>query len=464
MLEAPPALRKQSEQSLVTYLNKGSRYSLLVEDTAASASNSPTNRLYCTSIQVAFDTEDRRERPLASWQLWDQSRGADEGHLFNGRFQAIEFVDSIPTDGPVQNISKVQVVHSDGFSLVWGADCDSLKECSIKFQLNFLSTDFSHVKGIHGVSMQLCCKTEEISTNSIQSPIDDNAISYCRIQVFRSHGAERKMSNDLATVGKRITRLKQQLSRSEVKSKEKSNRKHKRKPSSVDVPKRIRALGSVQEDVLRSRIQSLESSCISTTSHSLLDQQGEKQQHCDWYPSKHRPQQGSSHCPGTAGGTGSTADYNGFSSISCLESMKSENAAPSPHPFSQRIEESWHATSSPIVPTPQDGTSDVVCFHVRPMNNEAYTPIYLASHTAHELTAQVAAALGVNPTKVFRSIWLCDKGFKIIVDDDVVLSMKKGQGMRVAVNNIGSKFGRNPRELVGSQNGVEELCELVLEF
>lgn len=466
ILNAPPALRKEPGENLVTYLNKGSQYSLLVKDTAVSSADTANNRLYCTSVQVAFDTEAQRERSLASWQLWNQTRGANEGHLIHGRFLAIELINSAPSDKSDQIIPKAQVVHSDGFSVVWGADRGSRRECSIKFQLNFLSTDFSHVKGIHGASMQLCCKTEELTTDSFQCPTPDTSVNYCRIQVFRSHGAERKMSNDLATARKRITKLEQQLSLYKTLSKDNKIGRERRKSSSSAEPRRGRGLRSIPEDVLRSRIEKMKSNVISTVAHSLLDLQGEKQPHCDWYPSKRdRAHQDLSPEMGRAEGTVSTLDDNRISSIS-QQGVQMENAvASSSHLTPPRIDEAWHTASLPVNPKPRPGSTKVANFYVRPIDNDTYAPIYLLSRTASELTGQVGVAVGVDPGRVFRSIWLCDRGFRIIVDDDVVLNMKEGQGMRVAVNSIKTKtVSGNALDHSGCRNGMEELCELVLEF
>lgn len=459
-------MRKELAEHLITYLNKGAQYSLLVKDTAVSSVDTANNRLYCTSVQVAFDTEAQRERPLASWQLWNQTRGADEAHVIHGRFQAIEYVDSVPLDKSNQNIPKVQVVHSDGFSLVWGADCGSPRECSFKFQLNFLSTDFSHVKGIHGASMQLCCKTEEISTKSLQCPARDTSVNYCRVQVFRSHGAERKMSNDLATARKRITRLEQQLSTMKTLSKEDGSRRHRRKISSSAVPRRGRGLGSTPEGVLRLRIKNMKSNCSSTAAQSLLDLQGEKQQYCDWYPSKpDNTHQDLTPAMGKAEGTFSASDDNRIMSMVQQGVQVQHAIASSLHSPPPRIDEAWHTALPPVNPTPKPGPTSVANFYVRTVDDDTYAPISLVSRTASELTARVAVAVGIAPARVLRSIWLCDRGFNIIINDDVVLKMKEGQGMRVAVNDIGTKtaFG-NPRDHMGSRDCMEEMYELVLEF
>jgi len=210
----------------------------------------------------------------------------------------------------------------------------------------------------------------------------------------------------------------------------------------------------------------MKSNVISTVAHSLLDLQGEKQPHCDWYPSKRdRAHQDLSPEMGRAEGTVSTLDDNRISSIS-QQGVQMENAvASSSHLTPPRIDEAWHTASLPVNPKPRPGSTKVANFYVRPIDNDTYTPIYLLSRTASELTGQVGVAVGVDPGRVFRSIWLCDRGFRIIVDDDVVLNMKEGQGMRVAVNSIKTKtVSGNALDHSGCRNGMEELCELVLEF
>ena len=431
-LDVPPALPKSPEETAVTYLNKGSQYSLLVEDTSATNSNSGRT-LYCTSVQVAFDTESRRQKPVASWQLWDQSRGADEGHLFNGRFQAIEFVKSNNHES-TNHMSNAQVVHSDGFSLVWSADSSIPRQCSIKFQLNFLSTDFSLVKGVHGATMQLCSKTEEICSNSLRFPSMRSEISFCRIKIFRSHGAERKTANDTETAAKRIAKLKQklQLSKQQSHRKDTNHGNHiKDQPAnSSDPSKRIRGLGKAQEDVLRVKLNNLQKLCTMTQKFSILDQRSEQQQHCDWYPRQRQNRQKE------------TSAIQSSSSIPTTPILTVQSyGLTTPSPYSTEFTPSLISDNSQ---TPQRSTSRsitedlrVACFYVQPTNTDRYSPIYLFERTALELTQKLATALSIDATTVVRTVWLCDKGFKIMVDDDVVVNMKEGQGIRVAVNVIG---------------------------
>lgn len=427
-LDAPAAVFRESKGSAVTYLNKGAHYSLLVEDTLHLGQKSG-NVLYCTTIQVAFDSESRREQPLASWRLWDQNRGADEGHLFERRFQAIEYLGSHNSDSS-QYMSNIQVVHSDGFSLVWSADGNLQKHCSIQFQLNFLSTDFSHAKGVHGSTMRLCAKTEEVSTVSLRFPATDPGINYCRIQIFRSHGAERKTSNETAAIAERIARLTQKLQSSQLSS-------YKKNDIGEGKSKRIRNLGKVKEDALRSRREELQSRCTTSQRYSILDQQGEKQRHCDWYPEK---------CGSSEKGRQDSNQLRSPSGNSASMALTEEimtRLMRSPVYSSRSIsEKSGHATAKAASQWSLDDSSmqekdaRVACFYARSVDCERYRPIYLSERSANEFTRRVAAAVSIDATKVLRSIWLNDRGFNIMIDDDVVQNMKEGQGMLVTVTNV----------------------------
>ena len=416
-LEAPPALQRESGENPTTYLNKGAPYSLSVEDTACVASESGTV-LYCTTIQVAFDSVSQREQPLASWRLWNQSRGRDQGRLFDGRFQAVEYLSSHNPENP-NYMSNIQVVHSDGCSLLWSADRNRPKTCSIKFQLNFLSTDFSHAKGIHGATMRFCAKTEEVSPDSLRFPVSDHNISYCRIQVFRSHGAERKTVNDAASISKRIAKLKQKLQSAEDFSNEEGGSQGKRKKitTSGNAPKRARRGGKDQEDAMRSEVKDLQGLCTVGQGYSDLGQHGERQQHCDWYP-RSEPDV---HHPGRK------------VPISPAHSPGQTNCDMLQHPTATAV-----ALRPEVKKTSRRQNASIACFYARSVESESecYRPIYLSERTADELMGNVAAFVSADATKIIRFIWLCDKGLKILIDDDVVQNMKEGQGMQVTTTEV----------------------------
>ena len=423
----------------MTYLNKGAHYSIFVEDTVQpSAVSDPV--LYCTSVQVAFNTESRRQNPLESWRLWDDSRGADEGNLFNGRFQAIEYIESSNFDNP-NDMSNIQVVHSDGFSLVWRADPRASRRIAIKFQLNFLSTDFSNAKGVHGTTMQLCGKTEEVSTNSLLFPNTDSSINYCKIQIFRSHGAERKTANDAAAIAKKMEKLERKLEVSQQQSTdiEESEGKHRKKTptTSGETQKRPKKLTKAQQDAMRFRIQNMQRLLAMVQRRTNLDLQGEKQRDCDWYPTKReRPQAHSQADTPDVDASLSPATSQSSTALRPVPTSWSHSSAYTPRssPHSSRqtipnVTDQWSVEDTSTQP-------EQAIFYVRPVGRDNFEPIYLSERTASELTLKVAAVLSADPARILRCIWISDRGLKIVVDDDVVRNMNEGQGMQISTVKV----------------------------
>ncbi|KAJ5711466.1 CP2 transcription factor [Penicillium malachiteum] len=62
--------------------------------------------------------------------------------------------------------------------------------------------------------IRLCVKTQELASSVDFLHPEDPEICFCRIQLFRDHGAERKMSNDNGNLTRAIEKLKQKISSS----------------------------------------------------------------------------------------------------------------------------------------------------------------------------------------------------------------------------------------------------------
>jgi len=63
---------------------------------------------------------------------------------------------------------------------------------------------------VKGIPLRLCAKTELLSLQSSGDP-HESEVCYCKVKLFRDHGAERKLSNDLQHVRKSIEKLEQQI-------------------------------------------------------------------------------------------------------------------------------------------------------------------------------------------------------------------------------------------------------------
>jgi hypothetical protein len=226
-LNAPTAMIKQADEIPVTYLNKGQAYSLSVADMSAAMPIIPGTR-YRTFVRISFEDEQQRQKPGVCWTLWKEGRGTNEAHQRGGKLQAVEYVEAgQPAEGDDKRTRiELDTASFDGFSVVWTPGASGTAECNIAVRFNFLSTDFSHSKGVKGIPVRLCAKTVLLPSDG-SSPLPDapSEICYCKVKLFRDHGAERKLSNDVAHVKKTIDKLKQQIAQAESGMKDFGKRK-----------------------------------------------------------------------------------------------------------------------------------------------------------------------------------------------------------------------------------------------
>lgn len=166
----------------------------------------PTTRseitTYRTFVRISFEQEQQRSNPAAYWQLWKAGRRMNDSQKNDIKFRAIEYVGQ---DNPHMSIENTGL---DGFWITWTINPnEKVHECSIPVRFNFLSTDFTLSKGVKGTSVRLCVKTKQLDEVPSQEP----EVCYCNVKLFRDHGAERKLSNDMASIHKKIERLKMQM-------------------------------------------------------------------------------------------------------------------------------------------------------------------------------------------------------------------------------------------------------------
>ncbi|KFZ07948.1 hypothetical protein V501_06163 [Pseudogymnoascus sp. VKM F-4519 (FW-2642)] len=70
-----------------------------------------------------------------------------------------------------------------------------------------------------------CAKTEVLTIGSPHPVPGSSEVVYCTVKLFREHGVERKLSNDVQHVKKIIERLKQQIAQLETGIEDFSTRK-----------------------------------------------------------------------------------------------------------------------------------------------------------------------------------------------------------------------------------------------
>lgn len=301
-LNAPTAMIKHADEIPVTYLNKGQAYTISIFDTRPQGLPQGAPVKYRTFVRVSFEDEQQRARPGACWQLWKEGRGSNEAHQRGGKLLAVEYVD--PNQGGDDAIRKSQVeletASFDGFAVTWYPNpAAGVPDCSISVRFNFLSTDFSHSKGVKGIPVRLCAKTQLLTPQTAN--VNEPEVCFSKVKLFRDHGAERKLSNDVAHVKKTIEKLKQQIAQAEAglggsgkrrrsgstakpgSSKPGKVMKHKRTWS---VDSDVEVGRSAAEEDLHMKLVSMQDMFSSTRPVSVLYLQGEPEDDPDLHPVK----------------------------------------------------------------------------------------------------------------------------------------------------------------------------------
>ena len=295
---------KHPDEIPITYLNKGQAYVISITDSVPLVPSVLPFK-FRTFVRVSFEDEQQRQRPAACWQLWKEGRGLAEAHHRSGRLQAVEYVDPNQHSGdePTGH-SRFELESSsfDGFAVLWTPlPSASSAECSISVRFNFLSTDFSHSKGVKGIPVRLCTKTECIFSSTPDTPpISSPEVCFCKVKLFRDHGAERKLSNDIAHVKKTIEKLNQQITQAESGIKDFGKRKRTgssqgkplgERPGKLQKHNRTWSISSQNssgrpagEEDLHSKLSSVQDMFTSTRPVSVLYLKGAQEDDPDLFP------------------------------------------------------------------------------------------------------------------------------------------------------------------------------------
>lgn len=226
-LHAATAMLRHSSDIPVTYLNKRQAYTISVVDNSPAVQNNEIKR-YRTIVRIAFDEEEQRRTAPACWRLWKDGRGTLESGGNPDKLRAIDYgkypfkykliLEPVETravnDKKSNSETSFQIEESstsfDRFTITWFST-SSTPSVYFCVRFLFLSTDFSHSKGVKGVPVRLVAKTEFLGTgdSAFQGPVASE-LSYCKIKLFRDKGAERKLANDRQHLERAIEKLRQQ--------------------------------------------------------------------------------------------------------------------------------------------------------------------------------------------------------------------------------------------------------------
>ncbi|KAJ5887961.1 hypothetical protein N7495_008002 [Penicillium taxi] len=463
-LRAPTAMVKSKKEIPISYLNKGQAYNLTVLD--STPPNTSEQLRYRTFVRVSFEDEEQRSRPAACWQLWKEGRGTSEAHQRGGKLLAVEYVDPLQSNGDDHKNRQIQIeqMSFDGFCITWTASpTGGVSDCTIPVRFNFLSTDFSHSKGVKGIPVRLCAKTELLS--SIDSGASrQHEVCYCKVKLFRDHGAERKLSNDVAHVKKSIDKLKQQIAQAEMGGgfgkrkrgnnvtgvKSEKSIKHKR-TWSVSSQEALSDKMSVEDD-LQAKLVMMQDMFSSTRSMSSLALRGDPQDDPDMYPIQ-LPTEGE-----FVKVEPLRRQSTGLSSASLIPSPTSSHVSLNNSPHMHAGHFGMREKQSTVIPRENISTGyieavdidptyrppaerppkPIACFYVRFSGNEQhpqeyYRAIYLTERTVRDLMTKISEKHQINPDRIVRILHVNQAGLRIMVDDDVVRELPEGQDMIVDI-------------------------------
>ncbi|KAH6988716.1 CP2 transcription factor-domain-containing protein [Ilyonectria destructans] len=505
-LDAPTAIIKHANEIPITYLNKGQAYTLSITDTNTTLPIVPGTK-YRTFVRISFEDAEQRQRPGVYWGLWKEGRGANEAHQRGRKLQAVEYVEAgQPAEGDDEK-TRVELESSsfDGFSITWMPRTNGAAEFSIAVRFNFLSTDFSYSKGVKGIPVRFCAKTNPVQFDPFLPVADVNPeICFCMVKLFQDHGAERKLTNDVSHVKKSIDKLKQQIAQAESGMKDFGKRKRSgassktadmQRPGKVTKHKWTWSMSSTSsassgvgrmssEEDLHFKLQTLQDMFTSTRPVSVLFLHGEELDDPDLYPVS-LPRDASP-LANTEGRDGlNWQARSGHSSITgsmispspISLSLASQTSALSPSSQWQNFDfvatgdmsrkgsdqpmkvdradndgylSGWIETLGVDLsyrPLPEQGPTPVACFYVvrrsqqEPDQKEYHRAIYLMQRTLKELTHRIAAKWDIDTSQVTRTIHITQNGLEVEMDDDVVRELKEGQDMALEIEETEQSSG-----------------------
>lgn len=454
-LNAPTAMIKHTNDIPITYLNRGQTYSLTVVDKSPSVPILDGMK-YRTFVRVSFEDEVQRSQPNIYWRLCKRTRGNSEVCQREAELKAVELLSfSEPSNSGDQRTQiEVESTFFDGFCITWTPDTGGPAEVVIKLRFNFLSTDFSHCKGVRGVPVRLCAKTSIISADS---SYNFQEVCFCKIKLFRDHGAERKAFNDITGIKKSINKVKQQTKQAEMIA-SKAAFSNAISSSKIGKRRRICSMASTSSTTdgiedFRLKLQTLLDMLSSTLPVSILSLRGEADDDPDLYPLSML--EDASPLDRGREGLWANIDRNSICSSVSLP-FPSSLSLTSPSPELENSNKCLYSGNTACEPGTLTDWSEafnvnlshrpaycrrhrpIACFYIRHegeavADKRVHHAVYLMQRTLADFNRQIAAKWEIDLSRIQHTTFVTDSGLEVKLDDDVVRELKEGQHMRLEI-------------------------------
>ncbi|KAJ5982804.1 hypothetical protein N7451_012904 [Penicillium sp. IBT 35674x] len=241
---------------------------------------------------------------------------------------------------------------------------------------------------------------------------DEPENCYCVVNVFRDHGAERKLSNDKAYVKKRIGKINKQIIDERREFDTLPRQKHKRSMSSGKGPR--------SDQGLHTALATMAQILSSARPVTILGLRDNMKDDPDLYPICMRaitlPSEGAGHSSNEADvhlDLHSPSGQGRPPKMPKLTTVSAEMGSPSPTIYSPKF---------------------VACFYVQftqrgEQPQDIYYAVCLMNRTSHDLKSKLSEKLQIDPCFVTRILWVNNKGLKVMVDDDMVQQIPEAQIM-----------------------------------
>ncbi|CAB4437088.1 unnamed protein product [Rhizophagus irregularis] len=182
LLEAPTAAAQRTDETPMTYLNKGQYYGLCIQD------QDKIDGEFTTIIKIMFHDDTHRKLASTYWSFWLTQQNSPK----NAR--AID-IDKAASTG----ISNVETKSFDRLQFRWHGK----KGAKIFIRFSCLSTDFSRIKGVKGIPLRIQVETKS-DNGSTCTTLEK---SFAKIKLFRDKGAERKNKDDQKHIEKMCEKM-----------------------------------------------------------------------------------------------------------------------------------------------------------------------------------------------------------------------------------------------------------------
>ncbi|KAL2813831.1 CP2 transcription factor-domain-containing protein [Aspergillus granulosus] len=518
VLRAPTAMASKPIEPPVTYLNKGQRYHLTITDTKPLLlPPSPVHVRYRTYIRISFHRDDQRSNANAYWQLWKAGRGlSEEGqvvgeeHAGSGTLHAIEYLDklgagTIVNDHMSDREVQLETSSFDGFCILWSPKQSKIStsqsaltppECTITVRFNFLTTDFSHYKGVKGFPVRLCAKTEMVADHLGRPPPEliskegGAEVCYCKVNLFRMYGAERKLSTDAARVRKALEKVRREIQKRQSDPGSYLNQNSKGLGPSSKAPGKCSTMKYTHQmrvfEGFQKKLASLQEMLMSARPVTILSLPGDPSDVPDLPPSNQSAQHeyveisdadrlsntsckdfqdetsSSSLLMGSPWEAGLLLDLEDPSSSDDRHESPSYQVARIPKDFFEDVNvrrryiEVLDIDPSYKPPTQQQ-RKPVACFYIGfagidQQRVDYYNAVYLTEWTAQDLIEQISKKLGIAPHRVMRVLLVRGNSIEFL-DDNVIHGIADGQEMLAEVSESWKFDHTSDRS--GRQNSIE---------